>query len=125
MKRVAFDSPVVHRIDVLESAKLEVKAFDDCMNFGGLCPLLCSALRSYGLLEDDIYFSVNMDALKKFFPLYTHDNAVEFDAWRDKPMSGCEFWWPPFVWDDSSGRMRFLNWLIEQYKDDDTDLRTL
>lgn len=33
------------------------------------------------------------------------------------------YWWHPSDW--QGGRMDFLNWLIEEYKDDKTDLRTL
>lgn len=120
----ALNSPV-RRIDVLERVKSEAMAFDDLTCFGGLCSLLAYALRSYGLIEDCISFQAGMDALKKFFPLYTHDNAVEFGARSYDNMSEHTFWWPSFVWDEASGRMRFLNWLIVQYKDDKTDLRTI
>lgn len=120
----ALNSPV-RRIDVLESIKSEVKSFDDYTCFAGLCSLLAEALRYYGILLDGMSVSDRMDALKKFFPLYTRENAAEFDARRDEHKSEHTFWWPPFEWDESSGRMRFLNWLIEQYKDDETDLRTL
>lgn len=117
----ALNSPV-RRIDVLESVKSEVKACKDFRYFAGLCPLLCSALRSYGLLDYyDMSYPVRMYSLEKFFPLYTLDNAVEFGAKLD----GYMYWWPHFKWDEEGGRMRFLNWLIEQYKDDETDLRTL
>lgn len=120
----ALNSPV-RRIDVLESAKSEVKSFDDYTCFGGLCSLLAEALRYYGILLDGMSFCGRMDELKKFFPLYTHDNAVKFGARSGEQMSEYTFWWPSFVWDEEGGRMRFLNWLIEQYKDDETDLRTL
>lgn len=33
------------------------------------------------------------------------------------------FWWKPNNWD--TGRLDFLNWLINEYKDDKTDLRYL
>ena len=116
----ALNSPV-RRIDVLERVKSEVLACYDAPNITGLCPLLCSELYSYGLYDGNVFLQARMDALKKFFPLYTHDNAVEFGARREENM----YWWPPFVWDEASGRMRFLNWLIEQYKDDETNLRTI
>lgn len=38
--------------------------------------------------------------------------------------SGC-FWWQQCVWELNGGRLGFLNWMIEQYKDDKTNLRKL
>ena len=35
------------------------------------------------------------------------------------------FWWQPRVWELDGGRLGFLNWMIEQYKDDKTNLRKL
>lgn len=35
------------------------------------------------------------------------------------------YWWEPHTWELNGGRLGFLNWLIEQYKDDKTNLRKL
>ena len=58
------------------------------------------------------------------FPLFTNENARKFGA---KPveefMSRYEYWWKMEEW--NTGREDFLDWLIEQYKDDTTNLRKL
>ena len=58
------------------------------------------------------------------FPLFTNENARKFGA---KPveefMSRIEYWWKRGKW--NTGREDFLDWLIEQYKDDTTNLRKL
>lgn len=120
----ALNSPV-RRIDVLERVKLRVIAWGDFPLQAGLCPLLCSALHAYGLIEDDMDSTPRMYELRRFFPLYTLDNAVKFGALREEYASNPTFWWPPFIWNSQGGRMRFFNWLIEQYKDDETNLRTI
>jgi hypothetical protein len=35
------------------------------------------------------------------------------------------FWWKPYSWKLNGGRLGFLNWMIEKYKDDKTNLRKL
>lgn len=77
----------------------------------GLCWALCVALKDYGMYCEYSHLS-------KYFPLFTRDNAFAFGAAED-----CMYWWPANNW--STGREDFLNWLIEQYKDDQTDLRTI
>ena len=58
------------------------------------------------------------------FPLFTNENAQKFGA---KPVfrynTYSEYWWSMGEW--NTGREDFLDWLIEQYKDDTTNLRKL
>ena len=49
-------------------------------------------------------------------PEHRKRNANNFGA--RLAMSG--YWWPPKVWD--TGRMAYLDWLIEIFKDDNTNL---
>lgn len=119
MGKRALSSPVC-RINVLEGVKSRVLACGVEPFYAGLCSLLCSELHSYGLFDSNGYAAM-MYSLKKFFPLYTFYNAIAFGAQLDEYL----YWWTPFKWDEEGGRMRFLNWLIEQYRDDETDLRTL
>lgn len=95
--------PTVTRLMVLQKAKEFKRA--------GLC---------YSIRDAMMYYDLIPHALDPTFcfPLFTRRQALSFGAkeW------GC-YWWKPCVWD--TGREAFLDWLIEQYKDDKTDLRTL
>ena len=76
---------------------------------------LCFSI-SHTLNEYDILHSFNH--LYALFPKFIKRNALPFGANRFS-----EWWWDEFVWE--TGRMDFLDWLIEEYKDDKTDLRKL
>lgn len=92
----------VTRKEVLKRAK-KIKR-------SGICYSVISALRDYGVPCNHW--------LDEYFPKFTKENALQFGADKDD-----NWWWTPNVWD--TGRMDFLNWLIEEYKDDKTDLRKL
>lgn len=96
--------PPVTRLMVLNKAK-ELKR-------AGLCYSIQEAMAYYGLPI------VSISELTSYFPLFTRSRAFSFGA-----RSCRAFWWRYGVWD--TGRMDFLNWLIEQYRDDKTDLRTI
>ena len=72
----------------------------------GLCDALERSLIDYG-----IYVS----ATNAFSEFFTQENAKGFGGINPG------FWWPRKDW--TSGRSKFLDWLIEQYKDDKTNLR--
>ena len=92
----------VTRKEVLERAK-KIKN-------SGLCYSVINALYNYGLHSPH--------PLKNYFPKFMRENALQFGA--DKRG---DWWWEPEIW--NTGRMNFLDWLIEEYKDDKTDLRKL
>lgn len=94
----------VTRVDVLRKAK-------SCKKEG-----LCLAIR-HALVYYDLP-SLTLADLSEIFPLFTRENAKRFDG---DPFH--LYWWPIYEW--NTGRMDFLNWLIEQYKNDNTDLRKL
>ena len=96
------DWPVT-RVDVLRKAK--------SYKGPGLCLAIQQALLYYGL------YPVRW-SLSKTFPLFTRENAKRFGGDPSRL-----YWWPIDEW--NTGRMDFLNWLIEQYKNDNTDLRKL
>ena len=96
-----FNLPVTRK-EVLERAKKIRKS--------GICSSLIFALEDYC-----IPCSLQ---LKMYFPQFVRMNALQFGA-----DTSYEWWWEPDVWD--TGRMDFLDWLIEQYKDDKTDLRKI
>jgi hypothetical protein len=95
-----FNLPVTRK-EVLKRAKKIKKS--------GLCYTIRDALHKYNI------YSRNPEI---YFPKFERKNALQFGA--DKFY---EWWWIPYVWD--TGRMDFLDWLIEQYKDDKTNLRKL
>ena len=97
-----FNLPVTRK-EVLERAKKLKKA--------GLCFAIDEALRDYGI-------NLHHPFSTTYFPKFRKEMAFKFGA--NKLDS---WWWPPRIWD--TGRMDFINWLIDQYKDDKTDLRKL
>lgn len=91
----------------------------------GDCAGLCYAI------EDSISDLIHVhNKPQHFIPLLNPNVARSFqnkhgvDTSTTRYNSGC-FWWRPRVWELNDGRLGFLNWLIEQYKDDKTDLRKL
>lgn len=104
----------VKRTQVLERAR-------DILNSGkwfGLCHCIDNALYEYTKVN------ITYTDLKCIFPLFTCKTAHENGF---KPMrtlegySDCGFWWER----DDPNRAAFLDWLIEQYKDDKTDVMKL
>jgi len=55
-------------------------------------------------------------------PKFTNENALKFGA-SESNAGRLEYWWKFGVW--NTGRLDFLDWLIEEYKDDKTNLRKL
>ena len=95
-----FRLPVSRKTILKRAAKLYKRKAD------GLCEALDWSLIDYG-----IYLRA-ADAFSEFF---SQENAKEFGG----ILPG--FWWPKKDW--TSGRSKFLDWLIEQYKNDKTNLR--
>ena len=79
----------------------------------GLCSSIEEALRDYG-----VYSGVVHPCLVECFPKFRREDAINFGAHKLD-----SWWWDYNGWD--TGRMDFLNWLIEEYKDDKTNLRKL
>lgn len=96
-----FNLPVTRK-EVLKRAKK--------LKRPGLCFSIDEALRDYG---------INLDyPFMKLFPKFEREEALNFGAEKEDA-----WWWEHDVWD--TGRMDFLNWLIEEYKDDKTNLRKI
>jgi hypothetical protein len=98
----------ITRLDVLKKAKgLYVNGI--CRDYSGLCKVLRYSIAFFGHYIPTI-------VMHRYLPLFTFENAKKFGANGDKRW----YWWKPYEWD--TGRLDFLNWLIEQYRDDDTNL---
>ena len=96
------NSPLTRKMVLMRASKHKTN---------GLCNTIGRALLYYGIIA---YSS----DLSTYFPLFTRYNAAVFGASESN-----SYWWTVGDW--STGREDFLNWLIEQYKDDQTDLKTL
>ena len=99
-----FNIPVTRK-EVLKRAKKLKRA--------GLCFSIEEALRNYG-----VYTGIFRPCLVKYFPKFSKEEALNFGAEKED-----SWWWECSVW--NTGRMDFLNWLIDQYKDDKTNLRKI
>ncbi len=93
----------VTRVEVLEYAK----ELQSTCQYPGLCSLLNDALEHYNIRP----------VAPTVFPKFTKDYARRFGA------SYHGYWWEPCLWD--TGRLDFLYWLINEYKDDKTNIRKL
>lgn len=93
----------VYRKDILEYAlKYNNKA-------KGVCFALWDSLSHYGMVHNiTLYLPLaNLNYARRFGANVTYDG----------------YWWPKGEW--NTGRLDFLKWLLEQYKDDKTNLKKL
>lgn len=107
----------IYPIDILLWIKFYY-ANEDC---GGLCEAI----------EDSIIDLIHMyNRPQHFIPLLNPKVAEEFQKNHnvdtgDSCYKFDSYWWEPCVWELNGGRLGFLNWMIEKYKDDKTNLRKL
>ena len=102
--------PFISRLLHLPVTRKEVLKRAKKLKRAGLCFSIDRALIDYG-----IYLNVSYHYL---FPKFRREVALNFGANKSD-----DWWWECGVW--NTGRMDFLNWLIDQYKDDKTNLRKL
>ena len=74
----------------------------------GVCLALYRSLLHYGFII----------SIYKYLPLATFNNVKNFKA--EPRHDG--YWWPLGDW---SNRIKYLEWLLEQYKNDKTNLKEL
>lgn len=75
----------------------------------GVCHALLSSLERYGLRPN----------IQRYLSLVNFSNAMKFKA----EYRGDGYWWPHGEW--NTGRLDFLKWLLEKYKNDKTNLKKL
>lgn len=106
--KIIFNRPI-YRVDILRYVKYIER-------FSGLCHSLFVAQTRCNVCETT---ETDIGAfVSRYFPLMLRKNAEPFNV---HPFDS--YWWPAGDW--TGGRMNFLNWLIDQYKDDKTDLKKL
>lgn len=91
----------VYRKDILEYAL-------KYHHTSGVCNAIWSSLLHYNL-------SMNIN---KYLPLANLHSAINFKA----RLRYDGYWWPLGDW---TNRIEYLKWLLEQYKDDKTNLKEL
>lgn len=108
IKRI-FKLPIT-RYEVLRCAKK--RAIKHPEIYGGICNIIIDILT--------LDFDLSMEGtLKDYFPKFTYENAFKFGAIPGEHV----YWWKHKDW--KGDRMKFLDWLIQEYKDDKTNLRKL
>lgn len=105
----------VYRKDILEYALKHHKYWSG-ENHGGLCVTLINAFDHY---------NIGVISINYYLPLFNNGNAnILFNAKTNDFRYDCEYyWWPKGEW--NTGRLDFLKWLFEQYKDNKTNLKEL
>ena len=103
--------PFISRLLHLPVTRKEVLKRAKKLKRAGLCFSIEEALRDYGI-------RVPYQLLTVYFPQFRREVALNFGANKSDA-----WWWEYGVW--NTGRMDFLNWLIDQYKDDKTNLRKI
>ena len=97
----------VTRVEVLKHAK----ELQSTHPYPGLCVLLDNALDHYEILP------FPSTIFPKFRPQYAkHFRALYSDYYG-------VYWWERGAW--NTGRLEYLDWLINEYKDDKTNIRKL
>ena len=104
------DNKPIYRIQVLEWAK---KDFMLNKYPTGLCKSIADALEYFNLCERN---SLLIHKIPFFFPLFNFQNAKKLNN-ADGDEYG--YWWKTL---GKESRIKFIEWLIEQYKDDKEDL---
>lgn len=84
----------------------------------GLCYAIRESLRTAGVVDTVAYRH-----LRVYFPLFTEKNSRRFNRDDFNARYFTEgYWFPKYDW---VRRREFVLWLMERYKNDKTDLRTI
>jgi len=83
---------------------------------------LCSAIR-WVLYADFLGTTPEGRVIPKI-PLFTYDNARPF---MERNLDPSAYWWPVHEWKDvdGKGRLAFLRWLVDQYRDSEETISLL
>jgi hypothetical protein len=107
--KLKFNRPI-YRVDVLRAVKYN---YDD-YKMGGIC---------FSIISIGVHYKLKIPVrcvhLKQVFPKLHYTYAKPFCNADDNYDNG--YWWKFGDW--TGGRMKFLDWLISEYKNDKEDLR--
>lgn len=103
----------IYRVDILRAVKYNYRG----LRGGGICTSITRICR---VCLNENYSMRWMDCMeaKKLFPKLSRFNAHDFHSDDEG-----EYWWKINDW--KGGRMQFLDWLINEYKDDEENLRNI
>lgn len=106
----------MRRVTILKKVR---KNIVDNKDYHYLCIGLGSELAN---IIDDTYghYIVMRDKIQDIFPLFSKETAKPFTDINSKHWETCNSWF----W-SKSARLNYLDWLIEQYKDDKQDIRNI
>ena len=93
------------RIDILRKAHKLLKM--------GYAPGICIAIQKVYSNNGKL---IEIFDISKKFPLFTLENAKEFEAVDDT------YWWPSYSYRLFSGRRRFMRWLMRKYRNDKEEI---
>jgi len=98
----------IYRVDVLMAVR------ENHSRYKCLCNAIACTLRPLTGLYPSIEF------IQYYFPLFGGRKVFDFGAYNNH--ESC-YWWPVGDW--STGRLDYLDWLIEYYKNNKKDIRKL
>lgn len=104
---------------IVRIADLLDRVLESYNKFNGLC----SAIR-WVFYED--FLAINpAGRVTPEIPLFTYKNAKPFMEWMN--VDPAAYWWPIHEWKDEGGkgRLAFLRWLADQYRDSEETINLL
>ena len=113
----------ITRRDILEKAINDLERYCYCSDryiLGGLCALFATVIKD--ITDDQCldFANLNRKEKQKIFPKFRRIYAILF---FHASMSGL-WWWDMGLWREE-GRLGFLRWLYDQYKNDTEDISSL
>lgn len=116
----------IYRVDVIDWAIKHHKKYN------GICAALYDGLKYAGIKKHQYlsregntsWIGLIINDVFEIFPTHRLINARCFNTW-DLPYGNCNnsLWWERGDW--SNGRLDYLKWLREQYKDDKTSIKSI
>ena len=103
----------IYRVDILRAVKYNYRG----LRGDGICTSISKMCRIH-LKQNASLRDMNYKETKNLFSKFSRSNAHDFHLDGDDA-----YWWRPGDW--KGGRMQFLDWLIEEYKDNKENLRNI
>lgn len=115
----------IYRVDVIDWAIKHHKKYE------GVCMALYDGLKHAGIKKRPIPFPegntswmvLTINDVFEIFPAHNYANAHHLFNARNLRFENYSLWWSSRDWD--GGRLDYLKWLREQYKDDKTPIKSI